>query len=164
MEPQEQWTAVDRYLTDRLAPSRTDPRRRAQTPARPPDCPPSRSRRTRARCSLCSPARAGARRILEIGTLGGYSTLWLARGLPPDGSGRIVTLEFEPRHAEVARANFARAGLTADVIDVRVGPRAGNAARRLQGTVVRLRLSSMPTRTITPATSTGRCGWRGRVP
>ena len=64
---------------------------------------------------------AGARRILEIGTLGGYSTLWLARGLPSDGSGRIVTLEFEPRHAEVARANFARAGLSA-VVEVRVGP------------------------------------------
>jgi predicted O-methyltransferase YrrM len=65
-------------------------------------------------------ARAiGARRILEVGTLAGYSSIWLARALPPDG--RLVTLELEPRHAEVARANLARAGLP-DVAQVRVGP------------------------------------------
>ena len=61
----------------------------------------------------------GARRILEIGTLAGYSAIWLARALP-DG-GRLVTIEANPRHAEVARANFARAGLTKR-IDLRVGP------------------------------------------
>ena len=60
-----------------------------------------------------------ARRILEIGTLGGYSTIWMARALPPDG--RLVTLEAEPRHAEVARANIARAGL-GDLVEVRLGP------------------------------------------
>ncbi|HEY7592872.1 MAG TPA: O-methyltransferase [Actinophytocola sp.] len=60
----------------------------------------------------------GARRILEIGTLGGYSTIWLARALPADGE--LVTLEYDPKHAEVARANLARAGL-ADRVDVRVG-------------------------------------------
>ena len=60
----------------------------------------------------------GARRILEIGTLGGYSTIWLARALGPDG--RIATLEFDPKHAEVARANIAREGLSARV-DLRVG-------------------------------------------
>jgi predicted O-methyltransferase YrrM len=59
-----------------------------------------------------------ARSILEIGTLGGYSTIWLARALPADG--RLVTMEAEPKHAEVARANIARAGL-ADVVDIRVG-------------------------------------------
>lgn len=59
-----------------------------------------------------------ARAILEIGTLGGYSTIWLARALAPGG--RVVTLEFDPKHAEVARANFARAGLT-DSIEVHVG-------------------------------------------
>lgn len=64
-------------------------------------------------------AAGGARRILEIGTLGGYSTIWLARALPPDG--RLVTLELRPRHAEVARANLARAGL-ADRVEIRVGP------------------------------------------
>lgn len=60
----------------------------------------------------------GARRILEIGTLGGYSTIWLARALPHDG--RLLTLEAEPKHAEVARANIARAGL-AEIVEVRVG-------------------------------------------
>ena len=61
----------------------------------------------------------GARRILELGTLGGYSTLWLARGLARDG--KLVTLEYEPRHARVAAANIARAGL-ADRVEVVVGP------------------------------------------
>ncbi|MFF5924651.1 O-methyltransferase [Streptomyces hydrogenans] len=61
----------------------------------------------------------GARRILEIGTLGGYSTIWLARALPADG--RLITLEYDPRHAEVARGNLARAGL-ADRVEVRTGP------------------------------------------
>jgi predicted O-methyltransferase YrrM len=60
----------------------------------------------------------GARNILEIGTLGGYSTIWLARAVVPGG--RVVTLEADPRHAEVARANFTRAGLD-DVVDVRLG-------------------------------------------
>jgi predicted O-methyltransferase YrrM len=59
-----------------------------------------------------------AERILEIGALGGYSAIWLARALPP--TGRLITLEVEPRHAEVARANLARAGL-ASLVDVRVG-------------------------------------------
>ncbi|OYV64618.1 MAG: methyltransferase, partial [Actinobacteria bacterium 21-64-8] len=53
----------------------------------------------------------GARRILEIGTLGGYSTLWLARALPTDGE--LVTMEFDPHHASVARANLERAGVGA---------------------------------------------------
>jgi predicted O-methyltransferase YrrM len=61
----------------------------------------------------------GARRILELGTLGGYSTIWLARALPPDG--QLVTLEYEPRHAEVARANLARTGV-AHKVEVVVGP------------------------------------------
>jgi predicted O-methyltransferase YrrM len=60
----------------------------------------------------------GARKILEIGTLGGYSSIWLARALPPDG--RLITLEYEPRHADVARANLERAGL-ADRVEIRVG-------------------------------------------
>jgi predicted O-methyltransferase YrrM len=62
---------------------------------------------------------AGARSILEIGTLGGYSTIWLARALPPDG--RLITLEANPKHAEVARANIGAAGF-ADVVEVRLGP------------------------------------------
>ncbi|MDI3313011.1 MAG: O-methyltransferase [Mycobacterium sp.] len=67
-------------------------------------------------CLLAGAMRA--RRILEIGTLGGYSTIWLARGAEPDG--RVVTLEYEPRHAEVARANLARAGV-GDRVEVVVG-------------------------------------------
>lgn len=61
----------------------------------------------------------GARSVLEIGTLGGYSTIWLARGLP--AGGRLISLELESAYAEVARRNIARAGLEAEV-DVRVGP------------------------------------------
>jgi predicted O-methyltransferase YrrM len=60
----------------------------------------------------------GAQSILEMGTLGGYSTIWLARALPPDGS--LVTLEADPKHAEVARANIALAGF-ADKVEVRLG-------------------------------------------
>jgi predicted O-methyltransferase YrrM len=68
----------------------------------------------------------GARRILEVGTLGGYSALWLARALPADG--RLVTLELNPHHAEVARGNFAHAGI-ADKIEVHVGPALETLAR-----------------------------------
>lgn len=61
----------------------------------------------------------GAQRILELGTLGGYSTIWLARALPPGG--RLVTCEADPAHAEVARQNLAHAGLT-DTVEVLLGP------------------------------------------
>jgi predicted O-methyltransferase YrrM len=67
---------------------------------------------------------SGARRVLEIGTLGGYSTIWMARALPDDGE--LLSLEYEPRHAEVARANIARAGL-----DRKVSVRVGAAAETL---------------------------------
>ena len=60
----------------------------------------------------------GARRVLEIGTLGGYSAIWMARALPPDG--RLISLEIEPAHAEFAQRHIARAGL-ADRVEVRVG-------------------------------------------
>jgi predicted O-methyltransferase YrrM len=63
-------------------------------------------------------AATGARRILEIGTLGGFSTIWLARGAGPEG--HVTTLEYEPKHAEVARANLDRAGLS-DRVEVLVG-------------------------------------------
>ncbi|MFC8662487.1 O-methyltransferase [Streptomyces sp. NPDC057199] len=68
----------------------------------------------------------GATRILEIGTLGGYSTIWLARALPQDG--RLITLEYSERHAEVARRNLARAGLD-KITEVRVGPALDSLAR-----------------------------------
>jgi len=62
---------------------------------------------------------SGAKKILEIGTLAGYSAIWLGRALPSDG--KLVTLEIDPKHVEVSRLNFVRAGL-ADKIEVRVGP------------------------------------------
>jgi len=68
----------------------------------------------------------GAKNILEIGTLGGYSTIWMARALPEDG--RIITLEYEPKHAEVAQENIARAGF-ADQVEVRVGLAVDNLAK-----------------------------------
>ncbi|MGW3180835.1 O-methyltransferase [Kitasatospora sp. NPDC001119] len=67
----------------------------------------------------------GAKRILEVGTLGGYSAIWLARALPADGT--LLTLELDPRHAEVARGNLAAAGL-AGVAEVRVGRAADSLA------------------------------------
>jgi predicted O-methyltransferase YrrM len=84
---------------------------------RRPGFPRSTFRRSRASSSIWWPA-IGARRVLEIGTLGGYSTLWLARAVGDHG--RVVTLEYQPRHAEVARANLARAGV-AGRVEVRVG-------------------------------------------
>jgi predicted O-methyltransferase YrrM len=60
----------------------------------------------------------GARNILEIGTLGGYSTIWLARALPPEG--KLITLEVDPKHAEIARTNIARAGLS-NLVELRLG-------------------------------------------
>jgi predicted O-methyltransferase YrrM len=66
---------------------------------------------------------AGARKALEIGALGGYSAIWIARALPPDG--RLVTLEADENHARIARENIARAGLT-EKVDIRVGPALDN--------------------------------------
>ena len=69
---------------------------------------------------------SGARRVLEVGTLGGYSAIWLARALPEGG--RLISLEINPHHAEVARRNIARAGLS-EKIEVRVGPAAETLAQ-----------------------------------
>jgi predicted O-methyltransferase YrrM len=70
-----------------------------------------------------------AKRILEIGTLGGYSTIWLARALPEDG--KLITLEFDPGHAEVAQTNVSAAGLD-DLVDQRVGPALAELPRILE--------------------------------
>lgn len=67
-----------------------------------------------------------ARRVLEVGTLGGYSTIWLARGIPSDG--RVVTLELEQRHADVARANLERAGVS-EQVEIVVGRAADTLPR-----------------------------------
>jgi predicted O-methyltransferase YrrM len=115
---QEQWTAVDRYLTDLLVPP--DPALEAALQASAAAGLPSINVSPNQGKLLHLLARLqGARTVLEIGTLGGYSTIWLARALP--AGGRLVTLESDAKHAEVARANLARAGL-ADVVELRLGP------------------------------------------
>src|SRR5262245_49472749 len=114
---QQQWTAVDRYLTDLFVPP--DPALDAALEASAAAGLPSYAVSPNQGKLLGLLARIqGARAILEIGTLGGYSAIWLARALP-DG-GRLITLEADPKHADVARANIARAGL-ADVVDLRLG-------------------------------------------
>ena len=114
---QDRWTAVDRYVTDLLVPSDAalDAAIEASTAAGLPAISVSPCQ---GKLLFLLARVMGARRILEIGTLGGYSTIWLARALPPDG--RLITLEVNAGHAEVARSNFARAGL-ADVIELRLG-------------------------------------------
>jgi predicted O-methyltransferase YrrM len=114
---QDRWTAVDQYLCDELVPDdeALETALRASAAAGLPEI-------------SVSPAQGkllnllalgqGARSILEIGTLGGYSAIWLARALPPGG--RLITLEADTRHAEVARSNLAHAGLTS-VAEVRGG-------------------------------------------
>ncbi len=114
---QERWTAVDRYVTDLLVPP--DPALDAALQASAAAGLPAIGVSPNQGKLLQLLARLqGARAILELGTLGGYSTIWLARALPPGG--RLVTLEADSKHAEVARANLARAGL-ADVVEVRLG-------------------------------------------
>ena len=114
---EEQWTAVDRYITDLLVPPDTalDAALEASTAA---GLPPISVTANQGKFLQLLARAQGARNILEMGTLGGYSTIWLARALPTGG--RLITLEFDPKHAEVARANIARAGL-ADVVELRVG-------------------------------------------
>jgi predicted O-methyltransferase YrrM len=114
---QEQWTAVDRYITDLFVPP--DPALEAALQATADAGMPLINVAPNQGQLLHILARGiGARAILEIGTLGGYSTIWLARALSPGG--RLISLEADPKHAEVARANIARAGL-AEVVEVRLG-------------------------------------------
>jgi predicted O-methyltransferase YrrM len=102
---------------------------------------------------------AGAKRVLEIGTLGGYSTTWLARALPADGL--LVTLELELRHAEVARRSLDQAAL-APAIDLRVGPAADSLRDLIRAaTAPSTSSSSTPTSRATSSTSTLR--WNSRA-
>jgi predicted O-methyltransferase YrrM len=114
---QERWSAVDTYLDDLLIPA--DPvleaALRACSEGGLPEISVSPSQGKLLNLLALSQR---ASRILEIGTLGGYSTIWLARALPPEGA--LITLEVEPAHAQVARANLDRAGL-AGVTEVRLG-------------------------------------------
>lgn len=115
---QERWTTVDGYIAGLFV--RSDPALEAALEASAAAGLPSIQVSPSQGKLLCLLALIQkARAILEIGTLGGYSTIWLARALPPGG--RLITLEVDPTHAEVARANVARAGL-AHLVDVRLGP------------------------------------------
>jgi predicted O-methyltransferase YrrM len=115
---QELWVGVDSYLTELLVPA--DPALDAALEAAATaGLPPAEVSPTQGKLLHLLALIRGARTILELGTLGGYSTIWLARALP--AGGRLVTLEAEPRYAEVARVSVARAGL-ADVVELRVGP------------------------------------------
>ena len=113
-----QWTQVDQYLTDTLIPPDValDAALRASAEA---GLPAINVTANHGKLLNLLVRISGARTVLELGTLGGYSTIWLARGLPADG--RVVTLEAVPEHAAVARSNLERAGV-AGKVDVRVGP------------------------------------------
>lgn len=114
---QELWAAVDRYITDLLVPV-DEALEEAQRASAAAGLPAIAVAPNQGKLLHLLARIQGARHILEIGTLGGYSTIWLARALP-DG-GRLVTLEVDAKHAAVARSNIARAGLTA-VAEVRLG-------------------------------------------
>lgn len=122
---QEQWNEVDRYITEKLVPSDAvlaaaiEANAGAGLPSI--DVAPNQGKLLH----LLALTK-GARRILEIGTLGGYSTIWLARALP--AGGRLITLEVEPKHAEVARRNLERAGLST-IVEVQLGAAADSLAQ-----------------------------------
>lgn len=114
---QELWTTVDRYIVDAL--SLADPvLEAAQEASDAAGLPAIQVSAAQGRFLEIVARMQGARRILEIGTLGGYSTIWMARAL--SSGGKLVTLEVDPKHAEVAVSNFERAGL-ADRIEMRLG-------------------------------------------
>ena len=125
---EKQWAAVDRYLSETLLPADDvlDAALKANAEGGLPaiDVAPNQGKFLHLLARLC-----GARRILEMGTLGGYSTIWLARALP-DG-GKLVTLEFEQKHADVARSNIARAGF-GEVVEIRVGAAVDSLARLVE--------------------------------
>jgi predicted O-methyltransferase YrrM len=122
---EETWSAVDAFFESRLVQSdpALDAALRSSAAAGLPSIHVSASQGKF--LQLLALAQA-SKRILEIGTLGGYSALWLVRALPPDG--RLTTLEVEPRHAAVARENFAQAGVGKQ-IDLHVGPALETLAR-----------------------------------
>lgn len=115
---QETWAAVDRYFGERLAPhdealaACVDTNREAGLPSI--DVPALMGKFLELMVRI-----SGARNVLEIGTLGAYSTIWLARALP-DG-GQVITLEIDPHHAEIARKNLERAGVL-ERVEITVGP------------------------------------------
>ncbi|MGW0913954.1 O-methyltransferase [Streptomyces sp. NPDC002784] len=117
MSDSQLWDAVDDYFTAHLSPD-DEALRAAVRDSEAAELPHAAVTAPQGKLLHLLALIQGARTILEIGTLGGYSTIWLARALPADG--RLVSLEYSPKHAEVACRNIARAGLE-KVVDVRVG-------------------------------------------
>src|SRR5262245_3592087 len=114
---QDLWTAVDSYISNHLVPP--DPvLDAALADSAAAGLPSINVTPNQGKFLHLLAKMRGARSVLEVGTLGGYSTIWLARGLPADGY--LLTLEVDPKHAEVARVNFERAGLL-DIVDQRIG-------------------------------------------
>jgi predicted O-methyltransferase YrrM len=114
---QERWTAVDEYIAEHLVPPDSALSNASQASAAA-GLPPIAVSPPQGKMLHLLARTIGARTILELGTLGGYSTIWLARALP--AGGRLVTLEANPAYAEVARANIAGAGLS-DIVELRLG-------------------------------------------
>lgn len=128
MSEQDTWNAVDRYFDALFAPQ--DPvLSEALKTASEAGLPPIQVSPSQGALLNILVRAQNARAILEIGTLGGYSTIWMARGLPDDG--RLVTLEIEPKHAAIARANFERAGL-AGRITLMLGPASQSLAKLVE--------------------------------
>ncbi|MEU0677493.1 O-methyltransferase [Streptomyces sp. NPDC006172] len=118
MSESQVWDAVDAYFTAHLSPD-DEVTSAALRDSDAAELPPISVTAAQGKLLQLLAEIQGARAILEIGTLGGYSTIWLARALPADG--RLITLEYSPKHAEVAARNIARAGFDKQV-EVRVGP------------------------------------------
>jgi predicted O-methyltransferase YrrM len=114
---QDQWTAVDAYIDDAVRAS-DDVLEGVLTASAAAGLPAIAVSPSQGKFLHILANAIGAKRILELGTLAGYSAIWLARALPPDG--RLVTVELDPAHAEVARQSFARAGVSG-LVDLRVG-------------------------------------------
>ncbi|MEF3303727.1 O-methyltransferase [Paenibacillus sp. GYB003] len=119
------WNEVDRYMADRLIP-RDDVLESVLEANRSAGLPPIDVTPAQGKLLHILARMQGAKRMLEIGTLGGYSTIWLARALPADG--RLVTLESNPLHVRVAQANLANAGLDG-IVTVRAGDALEQLAR-----------------------------------
>lgn len=117
MSESQLWDDVDDYFTTHLAPEDED-LTAAVRDSEAAELPHAAVTAPQGKLLHLLAQLQGARTVLEIGTLGGYSTIWLARALPSDG--RLVSLEYSPRHAEVATRNIARAGLD-KIVEVRVG-------------------------------------------
>ena len=125
----ERWQAVDDYIADKLL-GADDALAATLSNNEIQGLPPIDVSAAQGKMLFLLAQIAGANRILEVGTLGGYSTIWLARALPDDG--RLVTLELEPHHARVARENLERAGVS-DKVDIRIGSAADSLGAMATG-------------------------------